>query len=105
MAKNRRKQKKEFEISNSHLISFGLIGFGVIYLLSLISFSLNDLQLGCLLATLQIQQDQQLTLLALQVLLGGHFILHVWHYELLNSGHVNLARIQKIIQIGKSIKI
>ncbi|MEC7638310.1 MAG: DNA translocase FtsK 4TM domain-containing protein, partial [Verrucomicrobiota bacterium] len=43
MAKNRRKQKKEFEISNSHLISFGLIGFGVIYLLSLISFSLNDL--------------------------------------------------------------
>ena len=40
MAKNRRKQKKEFEISNSHLISFGLIGFGVIYLLSLISFSL-----------------------------------------------------------------
>ena len=43
MAKNRRKQKKEFEISNSHLISFGLIGFGVIYLLSLISFSLSDL--------------------------------------------------------------
>ena len=43
MPKNRRKQKKEFEISNSHLISCGLIGFGVIYLLSLISFSLSDL--------------------------------------------------------------
>ena len=39
MAKNRRKQKKEFEISNSHLVSCGLIGFGVIYLLSLISFN------------------------------------------------------------------
>ena len=43
MPKNRRKQKKEFEISNSHLVSCGLIGFGVIYLLSLISFSLSDL--------------------------------------------------------------
>jgi S-DNA-T family DNA segregation ATPase FtsK/SpoIIIE len=43
MANTRRKQKKEFEISNSHLISIGLIGFGIIYLLSLISFSLNDL--------------------------------------------------------------
>ena len=43
MANARRKRKKEFEISNSHLISIGLIGLGVIYLLSLISFSLNDL--------------------------------------------------------------
>ena len=43
MPKNRRKQKKEFEISNSHLVSCGLIGFAVIYLLSLISFSLSDL--------------------------------------------------------------
>ena len=43
MANARRKRKKEFEISNSHLISIGLIGLGLIYLLSLISFSLNDL--------------------------------------------------------------
>ena len=43
MANSRRKRKKEFEISNSHLISIGLIGLGLIYLLSLISFSLNDL--------------------------------------------------------------
>ena len=43
MANTKRKRRKEFELSNSHLLSLGLIGFGFLYLLSLVSFSLNDL--------------------------------------------------------------
>ena len=43
MANTKRKRRKEFELSNSHLFSLGLIGFGFLYLLSLVSFSLNDL--------------------------------------------------------------
>lgn len=43
MANTKRKRRKEFELSNSHLFSLGLIGFGFLYLLSLISFSIDDL--------------------------------------------------------------
>lgn len=43
MANTKRKRRKEFELSNSHLLSLGLIGFGFLYLLSLVSFSLDDL--------------------------------------------------------------
>ena len=43
MANTKRKRRKEFEISNSHLVSLGLIGFGFLYLLSLLSFSIDDL--------------------------------------------------------------
>jgi len=43
MANTKRKRRKEFELSNSHLLSLGLIGFGFLYLLSLVSFSIKDL--------------------------------------------------------------
>ena len=43
MANTKRKRRKEFELSNYHLVSLGLIGFGFIYLLSLLSFSIDDL--------------------------------------------------------------
>ena len=43
MANTKRKRRKEFELSNSHLLSLGLIGFGFLYILSLISFSIDDL--------------------------------------------------------------
>jgi S-DNA-T family DNA segregation ATPase FtsK/SpoIIIE len=43
MANTKRKRSKEFELSNSHLLSLGLIGFGFLYILSLISFSIDDL--------------------------------------------------------------
>ena len=43
MANTKRKRRKEFELSNSHLVSLGLIGFGFLYLLSLLSFSIDDL--------------------------------------------------------------
>ncbi|HIG84569.1 MAG TPA: DNA translocase FtsK [Verrucomicrobia bacterium] len=43
MANIKRKRRKEFELSNSHLLSLGLIGFGFLYILSLISFSIDDL--------------------------------------------------------------
>jgi DNA segregation ATPase FtsK/SpoIIIE, S-DNA-T family len=43
MANTKRKRRKEFELSNSHLLSLGLMGFGFLYILSLASFSIDDL--------------------------------------------------------------